>query len=106
MDLTGNGKLNWFFREWVYGTAIPRYKFDYALAEQADGKCLLTGTLTQSEVPKEFGMLVPLYAEFDGKLARLGAIRAIGESANNIKILLPMKPARVAINAFHDVLEQ
>ncbi len=106
MNLTGNGKLDWFFREWVYGTTIPRYKLDYTLGEQADGKCLVTGTLTQSDVPKDFGMLVPLYAEFDGKLARLGAIRAVGESTNNIKILLPKKPTRVAINAFHDVLEQ
>ena len=23
MDLTGNHKMDWFFREWVYGTAIP-----------------------------------------------------------------------------------
>ena len=65
------------------------------------------GTLTQSEVPKNFAMLVPLYAEFDGKLARLGAIRMIGESTvDNIKVLLPKRPSRAAINAFHDVLEQ
>ena len=54
MNLTGNGKLDWFFKEWVYGTAIPRYKFDYKLEDQAGGKCLLTATLTQSDVPKDF----------------------------------------------------
>ena len=107
MNLTGDGKLDWFFREWVYGTSIPRYKFDYKLEDQGEGKCLLVGTLTQSDVPKNFAVLVPLYAEFDGKLARLGAIRMIGESTvDNIKVQLPKRPSRAAINAFHDVLEQ
>jgi Peptidase family M1 domain len=106
MDLTGDGKLTWFFKEWVYGTAIPRYKFDYKLEDQAEGKCLLTGAVTQSEVPKDFGMLVPLYGEFDSQLARLGNVRMIGESTSNIKVMLPKRPSRVLINAFHDVLEQ
>jgi hypothetical protein len=107
MNLTGDGKLDWFFKEWVYGTWIPRYKFDYKLEDQAGGKCLLVGTLTQSDVPKNFAMLVPLYADFDGQLARLATVRMIGEStADNIKVLLPKKPSRATINAFHDVLEQ
>ena len=106
MDLSGDGKLTWFFKEWVYGTAIPRYKFDYKLESQADGKYLLTGAVKQSDVPKDFAMLVPLYGEFDGMLARLGAVRTIGESTSNFKVLLPKKPSRIAINAFHDVLEQ
>jgi Peptidase family M1 domain len=107
MNLTGDGKLDWFFKEWVYGTWIPRYKFDYKLEDQAGGKCLLVGALTQSDVPKNFAMLVPLYAEFDGQLARLATVRMIGEStADNIKVLLPKRPSRAAINAFHDVLEQ
>ncbi len=107
MNLTGDGKLNWFFNEWVYGTALPAYQFDYKLEEQADGKCLAIGKLTQSGVSKDFAMPVPLYAEFDGQLARLGTIRIIGESTvDNIKIMLPKKPARVAINVFHDVLER
>jgi len=25
MDLDGNGKLDWFFDEYVYGTEIPHY---------------------------------------------------------------------------------
>ena len=80
---------------------------EYKIEEQSDGKCLAIGKLTQSGVSKEFAMPVPLYAEFDGQLARLGTIRIIGESTvDNIKIMLPKKPARVAINVFHDVLER
>jgi len=36
MDMDGNGKMNWFFNEWVYGTQIPNYKLDYRF-EPADG---------------------------------------------------------------------
>src|SRR5208283_4706795 len=25
MNLQGNGRLDWFFNEWVYGTLVPRY---------------------------------------------------------------------------------
>ena len=30
MDLDGNHKLDWFFNEYVYGTQLPNYKFDYS----------------------------------------------------------------------------
>ena len=27
MDIQRNGRLDWFFNEWVYGTQVPRYQF-------------------------------------------------------------------------------
>ena len=42
MDLDGNRTLSWFFREWVYGTAVPRYKFDSTVTPTADGRWQLT----------------------------------------------------------------
>ncbi len=106
MNLTGDGKLDWFFREWVYGTALPKYKFDYTIEPQGD-KFLLNGKLTQSEVADNFAMLVPLYAEFDGVgIARLGLVTITGNKTGDVKVLLPQKPKRVLINAMHDVLEQ
>jgi hypothetical protein len=107
INATGDGKMDWFFNEWIYGTALPRYKFDYALTTQPDGKCLLKATLTQSEVTDNFVMLVPLYADFDGAIARLGSVRIGGnKTLDNLQLMLPKKPSRVMINAFHDVLEQ
>ncbi|MBZ5727585.1 MAG: hypothetical protein LAP87_21630 [Acidobacteriia bacterium] len=107
MDLTGNGKLDWFFGEWVYGNAIPKYKFDYTVTPADGGKWLLKASLTQSEVGPGFAMPVPIYAEFDGRIARLGALRMVGNTTNDkIEVQLPQKPKRVMINYFHDVLEQ
>jgi len=106
MDLTRDGKMDWFFREWVYGTTLPHYKFDYDVTPAGDG-FVLHGSLTQSEVTPDFTMLVPMYVEFSGPLMRLGLVRVTGNSTAEIsQIKLPQKPKRVVINAFHDVLEQ
>jgi hypothetical protein len=107
MDLMGNGKLDWFFAEWVYGTTIPKYKFEYTVSPEADGKWMLNASLTQSEVPAGFVMLVPVYVDFEGHAQRLGTIRITGNSTvPGMKVLLAAKPRKVMINAFHDVLEQ
>jgi hypothetical protein len=105
MDLQGNHSLAWFFREWVYGTSIPKYKFDSTLTQAEGGKWLLKATLTQSEVDDNFAMPVPVYADFDGQIMRIGNVRMIGNSTNDkIQVLLPKKPRRVMINYYHDIL--
>lgn len=104
MDLDGNGRMDWFFNEWVYGTEVPAYKLQYKLTTESDGKVLLTGTVTQSGVSEKFKMLVPLYLDFDGKWVRLGEATLIGNSTTEFKVRLPQKPKRVALNVFHDVL--
>lgn len=106
MDVTGNHKLDWFFKEWVYGTAIPKYKFDYTVTPAENGKFLLKATLAQSDVPNDFVMIVPLYLDFDGRPARAAQARLVGNSSIPVQTLLPKKPRRVLINANHDVLEQ
>jgi hypothetical protein len=50
--------------------------------------------------------VVPIYADFDGKIMRLGAVRLMGNSSFTLNVMLPQKPKRVMINAWHDVLEQ
>jgi hypothetical protein len=106
MDM-GDHTMNWFFRQWVYGTAIPKYKFDYTLTPQADGKALLKATLTQSEVTPDFAMQVPVYLDFDGQLVKLANVLMVGNSTNDkLELILPKKPKRVLINAYRDVLEQ
>lgn len=105
MDLAGNKKLDWFFLQWIYGKEVPRYKLEYKLTPQPDGKTLLTFTLTQSEVSQGFGMSVPVYLDFDGKMVRMGDIPMIGSSTSQeYKVPLPQKPKRVLINYHYDVL--
>jgi hypothetical protein len=105
LNLENNGRMAWFFREWVYGTEIPSYKLQYALTPAEGGKFLLTGKVTQSDVSDAFKMRVQVYADFDGKVMRLGSLGLIGsQTTPEFKIQLPKKPKRILLNANHDVL--
>ncbi len=105
MDLEGNGSIGWFFREWLFGTAIPKYAFEYSI-KQDGNEWLLSGKLTQSDVPDNFVMRVPIYIEFDTGLMRLGSARVRGNvTADVLKNLrVPKRPKRVLINVHYDVL--
>ena len=100
MDLTNNGRMDWFFNEWVYGTEMPSYRFDYQLNGDT-----LSGKITQSGVSKDFGMLVPLYADFGKGWIKVGSATMIGNSSVDItNMKLPMAPKKIAICALNDVL--
>ncbi|HEY6122616.1 MAG TPA: M1 family aminopeptidase, partial [Pyrinomonadaceae bacterium] len=101
MNLTHNGKMDWFFNEWVYGTEIPAYKFEYQIG--ADGS--LSGRITQSGVSDNFAMLVPVYVDFGKGWVRLGAGTIVGNSSLDLtNVKLPSAPKRAAICALNDVL--
>jgi Carboxypeptidase regulatory-like domain/Peptidase family M1 domain len=101
MNVTGNGKMDWFFNEWVYGTEVPAYKLEYSVS--SDG--VVNGKVTQSGVSDDFVMLVPLYVDMGKGWAKLGAARITGNSSVEIKNLkLPAAPKRVAVCAMNDVL--
>src|SRR6267378_4461760 len=68
MDIAGNGRMDWFFNEWVYGTEMPTYRFDYKVS----GDGTVSGRITQSGVSDNFAMLVPLYADFGKGWTKLG----------------------------------
>ena len=106
MDLQGNGRLDWFFNEWVYGTNVPRYKFDYQLSPAENGKVKLHMTITQSEVDDHFAMLVPIFADFGNGMMRIGQVGVGGNSTRTADVLLPSQPKKVALNAYKDILER
>jgi aminopeptidase N len=105
MNLTNDGKMDWFFNEWVHGTDVPRYKFDYEVAPAADGKFQLTASLAQSGVGDSFVMPVPVYMDIDGRNVRLGTVVMKGNATSpKLDVLLPVKPRKVMINTNYDVL--
>lgn len=105
LDLERNGKMDWFFREWVYGTELPSYHMDYSLTPESGGRYLFTAKITQSGVSSRFVMGVPIYFDFDGHVVRAGSVTLLGnQTSNEVKLRLPKKPKRVLLNANHDVL--
>jgi hypothetical protein len=106
MDFDRNGRLDWFFNEWVYGTQVPRYHFEYQLAPGDGGQVKLHMTITQSEVDEHFAMLVPIFADFGKGMSRIGQIGIVGNTTRTVDVPLPSQPKKVALNAYKDILER
>jgi aminopeptidase N len=106
MDFQRNGKLDWFFNEWVYGTATPRYKFEYQLSPGPEGKTKLHMSLTQSDVDENFAMLVPVFADMGKGMNMIGQVPIVGNSVQTRDVLLPAQPKKVAYNAYKEILER
>jgi hypothetical protein len=70
MDLTHDGKLDWFFNEYVYGTELPHYTISSDFTVGSDGVTSVHMKLTQSNVSKSFVMRIPLYLQLkNGQVA-------------------------------------
>lgn len=107
MDLAGDGKMDWFFNQWVYGNQVPSYALRYTLTPADDGKARLKGVLSQSGVTDDFMMSVPIYVRNQGKSIRIGSSKLYGNvSSPEFDVTLPWMPESVTVNAFHDVLAE
>jgi hypothetical protein len=106
MDIQQNGRLDWFFDEWVYGTQVPRYKFAYEFKAGDGGKIKIHAVITQSEVDDHFAMFVPVFADFGNGMVRLGAVGIAGNSTRTVDFILERQPKKVALNAYKDILER
>jgi hypothetical protein len=106
MDLKGDHRLDWFFDQWVYGTQVPRYHFEYQLTPADAGKTKLHLSITQSEVDDGFVMLVPIFVDFGSGWVRIGQAGIAGNMTRSLDVELPNAPKKVAINAFKEILER
>lgn len=106
MDLQQNGRLDWFFREWVWGTQVPRYGFKYDVQPAEGGKFKVHAEITQSEVDDNFAMFVPVFADFGQGMMRLTQVGIAGNSTKSYTVVLDRQPKKVAINTYKEILER
>jgi len=104
LDLQRNGRLDWFFDEWVYGTQVPRYQFKPDVQPFGEGKFKLTAEITQSDVDEHFAMFVPVFADFGKGMMRVGQVGMAGNSTRTVQIIMDRQPKKVALNAYKDIL--
>ena len=108
MNMEGNHRMDWFFNEYVYGTALPSYKLDSSFDKDANGDVVVNFKITQSGVDDKFRMLVPIYLELaDGRMVNLGHARLVGN--NSVQEKVPLKglkdaPKGAVLNYNYDVL--
>jgi hypothetical protein len=106
LDLQKNGRMDWFFREWIMGTEVPRYAFKYQTEQAEGGKIRIKAEITQSEVDQNFAMFVPVFGDFGNGMVRLAQVPIVGNSTRSITFLLDRAPKKVALNAYKDILER
>ncbi len=94
MDLRGNGKLDWFFDEYVYGTELPHYTIGSEFSVGADGITSVHLKLVQSNVSNNFVMRLPLYMQFtNGNTIRLTNVVIRGNATIDTTIPLGKLPS-------------
>jgi hypothetical protein len=106
MNATGNGKMDWFFAQWVYGTEVPHYAANLEVQPEGD-HFRVRGKVTQEGVSADFRALLPLYLELaKGENVRIGMLPMVGNAtvAVDIPVRPPRKPRRALINAGGEVL--
>jgi aminopeptidase N len=58
------GNLDWFWNQWLYGTAIPEVAWSYDVQRTEEGDYLLTVDAEQQDT--EFVLAVPVYVHLKG----------------------------------------
>jgi len=108
MNAAGDGKMDWFFNEYVYGMALPTYNFTSSFEKDPSGKVIFNYKLIQSGVDDNFRMVVPVYFELaDGRHVTLGHVMVKGNNTVEGKVALnglTDPPKAAVINYLDDVL--
>ncbi len=95
--------LDWFFRQWVNRADMPSYKMEYRVQELPDGKAMLSGTVTQENVPNDWLMILPVIISFGGKQQAQGTVHALGPKTE-FQIKLPAAPGKVELDPHHWII--
>jgi len=97
--------MDWFFDEWVNGTAIPTYILSWHAEPAADHKYALHIRIRQEDVPKDFIMPVPLEIEM-GDGARAYVRVNVRGPVTEATLPLPAEPTQLELNPLESVLAE
>jgi hypothetical protein len=95
--------LQWFFDQWVYGTYVPKYEFQWRVESSTEHKYVLICDIKQKNVPDGFRMPVPVYLDFGNERFAVQRI-LVDAPAKTVRIPLPEKPRNVEFNHQRAVL--
>jgi hypothetical protein len=99
MEKHAGADLGWFFDQWIYGTAIPTYRWAWRAEAGEGGQHRVRLRVKQTEVPDTFQMYVPVTVELrDGRMLRT-RVRVVGPLT---EVELPPLPAEVRTVRFND----
>ena len=97
--------LGWFFREWVYGTAAPTYRFTWSAVPAANGAWTVKGRVEQANVPDDFRM--PVIVRVDVAGGRFARTRVwVDGPLTEFELPVAEKPVDVVFNDLQSVLAE
>ena len=96
--------IDWFFKQWVYGSDLPTYEFSYTTSKEPEGEYRVDCRVVQENVHDDFKMYVPILIRFKGgKSARFRAL--IDQPTKEFTLPpLPLEPEKIVFNDLHSVL--
>jgi aminopeptidase N len=100
----GSG-MDWFFDQWVRGTALPTYEFAHRAEAVPDGGFEVHLRVVQRDVPESFLMIVPLAIELDDGSTQWFRIM-VRDGVTEGVVPVGSEPKKVTFNAGLGVLAE
>jgi hypothetical protein len=97
-------KMDWFFKQWIYGTDIPEYEFSYTTELVPTEGYKISGHVITKNVSDDFKMYVPLQIEFEN--GNKAIVRLLIDTNDYYFSLpnLPNSPKKLTFNPLESVL--
>lgn len=98
-------KMDWFFKQWVYGIEIPKYFYSYA-TEKVGDKYQVTVKVKQENVSPDFKMQVPVVVVYKTEGYSIFRIW-VDKPEVEVKLPpVPMEVKEIVFNPFESVLAE
>ena len=102
----GKKSLDWFFEDWVNGTAIPRLELSNVKFSRRNGSSIVAGTLLQKDAPDDLTTSVPIYVVVGSRSpVLLGRVFADGRETS-FRLSAPAGARKVLVDPYKTVLTQ
>jgi len=96
--------MEWFFNQWVDGTAIPKYIFSYNSIKTPEGKYIIKCRVNIERVPENFQMYVPIEVKYDDVRMSRFRVGIAGNYAEFDLPAVPLEPSKIIFNTLNSVL--
>jgi len=96
--------MDWFFRQWVYGTEIPTYRVAWKADAVENGQYRVTLRVSQENVAEGFQMYVPVTVDLGENRQGRFRVNVRGRQSEIVLPLLPAEPRSLKFNDLEGVL--
>ncbi len=98
------GSMEWFFEQWIRGTALPTYRVAWRPEPADGGRYRVRLRVVQQNVPAEFGMPVLVAVDLGNERTARFRLNVNGSQTEYLSPLLPFEPRAVVFNDMRSVL--